>query len=109
MLAHDTIEVRVVAELRLLVPRDAPGDLVAGTRAVVAAVDGVIDVETVEVASITPNLNDLFVDATVTAIVRLDGAFEAEREAVRSVLLDGFGVDRVDALAIDRPEAGDRR
>lgn len=109
MLAHDPIEVQVVAELRLRVSRNAPGDLVEGTRRAVAAIDGVVAVDTIEISSITPTLNDLAVDATVTAIVRLEGVLEARQEAVRSVLLDGFGVARVGVLAIDTTERGDRR
>lgn len=109
MLAHEPIEVQVVAELRLRVPRSAPGDLHEGTGGVVAAVDGVVAVEAVEISSITPNLNDLFVDATVTATVRLDGTDGARSEAVRSVLRDGFGVARVDVLAIESSETGGPR
>lgn len=108
MLAHDPIEVQVVAELRLRVSRSAPGDLVEGTRRAVAAIDGVVAVDTIEISSITPTLNDLTVEATVTATVRLAGVPEARLEAVRSVLLDGFGVCRADVLAIDSPGSGDR-
>lgn len=108
MLAHDPIEVQVVAELRLRVSRSAPGDLVEGTRRAVAAIDGVVAVDTIEISSLTPTLNDLTVDATVTATVRLERVSEARLEAVRSVLLDGFGVARVDVLMIDSPGSGDR-
>lgn len=109
MLAHDPIEVQVVAELRLRVALSAPGDLVDGTRAAVAAIDGVVAVETIELNSITPTLNDLSVDATVTATVRVERMPAARLEAVRSVLSGGFGVARVDVLAMDWPETDDRR
>lgn len=108
MLAHDPIEVQVVAELRLRVSRSAPGDLVEGTRRAVAAIDGVVAVDTIEISSLTPTLNDLAVDATVTATVRLAGVPEARLEVVRSVLLDGFGVARVDVLALEHRDNGDR-
>lgn len=103
MLAHDPIEAQVVAELRLRVSRSAPGDLVEGTSRAVAAIDGVVAVDTVEISSITPTLNDLAVEATVKATVRLDGGVEAQPAAVRSALLDGFGVSRADVRAIDPP------
>lgn len=108
MLAHDPIEVQVVAELRLRVALSAPGDLVDGARQAVAAIDGVVAVDTIEISSITPTLNDLSVDATVTATVRLERGPAARLEAVRSVLRAGFGVARVDVLAIDGQETGER-
>lgn len=101
MLAHDTTEVGFVAELRVRVPRSAPGDVFEGTRRVVEAVDGVRSVETVEIRSMTPNLNDLFVATSVSGTLRLHGPIEDGSEAARSVLLDGFGVDHVDSIEVD--------
>lgn len=102
MLAHDPIEVDVVAELALRVPRSAPGDVFAGTRDVVEGVDEVTQVSGIEIASITPNLNDLFVEVSVATTLRLDAAVEDPEAVVRSALLDGFGVDDVLSLAIER-------
>lgn len=102
MLAHDTIEVDVVTELRLRVPRSAPGDVFAGTRDVVEGVDAVTQVSGIGIASITPNLNDLFVEASVAATLRFDAAVEDPDTAVRSALLDGFGVDDIRSLAIEQ-------
>lgn len=105
MLAHDSIAVGVVADLRIRVQRSAPGDLETGVRRVIEAIDGVTSVETVAVAAMTPNMNDIFVEVRVTATVRLAGSVDDERAAVRSELLDGFGVDAVEAVAIERSGA----
>ena len=102
MLAHDTKTVGIVADLTVRVPRSAPGDVFEGTRRVVEAVDGVLGVEAVWVTSITPNLNDLFVEARVAATLALEGPVGDEREAARSVLLDGFGVDAASVVGVDR-------
>ena len=104
MLARDSTEVSVVAELRVRVPRSAPGDVFAGTRRLVEAVDGVASVESVGITGMTPNLNDLFVEVRVAGTVRLAGPVGNERQAARTTLLDGFGVDRVDSIEIVRPE-----
>lgn len=93
MLMHDPIEVGVLADLTVRVPRSAPGGLVEGTRRLVEAIDAVVAVETVTVRGVTPNLNDLFVDARVEARVAVDGSADDESDAARSALLDGFGVD----------------
>lgn len=102
MLRHDPIVVGVVADLSIRVPRSAPGTLVEGTRSVVEAVDGVVRVETVDITSMTPNLNDLFIEATVSASIRLDTPVDDDVAAARSVLLGGFGIDAVNDIEVDR-------
>lgn len=103
MLAHDSTEVCVVADLVVRVPRSAPGDLFDGAKHVVDAVDAVTRVDAADVAGVTPNLNDLFVEVSVAATIRLDGPVHDEADAARSALLDGFGVDAVDVREVDRP------
>lgn len=103
MLAHEPIAVGVVADLSIRVPRSAPGTLVDGIRGVIEAVDGVTRVGAVEATSVTPNLNDLFVEVTVEATVGLDEPVEDEAAAVRSALLAGFGIDAVTDIEIDQP------
>lgn len=99
MLAHEPTAVGVVADLSIRVPRSAPGDLLDGTRHVIEAIDGVARVGEVHITAVTPNLNDLFVEVTVDLTVTLDEPVEDEVEPVRTVLLDGFGID---AVEIDR-------
>jgi hypothetical protein len=81
-------ETRVRADVRLLVARDAPGDVVAGARAVLDRADAVTAVEDLQVTGMRPGLNDLRVEASVT--LRLAGR-PADPAAT---LTDGFGVDR---------------
>ncbi len=102
MLRHDPVVVGIVADLSIRVPRSAPGTLVEGTRSVVEAVDGVVRVESVDITSMTPNLNDLFIEATISASIRLDTPGDDDVAAARSVLLDGFGIDAVNDIEVDR-------
>lgn len=102
MLAHDPIAVSITADLSIRVPRSAPGGIVDGTRSVIEAVDGVTRVAAVDVTSMTPNLNDLFVEVTVKATIEVDEPVDDEVETARSVLLAGFGIDAVNEIEIDR-------
>jgi hypothetical protein len=81
-------QTRVRADVRLLVARDAPGDLVEGARALLGRVDAVDAVEDLRITGMRPGLNDLRVEATVT--LRLAGTPADPATA----LTDGFGVDR---------------
>lgn len=89
-----TVDARV--ELNLRVPRDAAGDLPAGVREVLAGIDAVAAVEAVDVAGVRPTAFDIRVDAVAV----LELAVE-DPDAARARLADGFGVERVDALAVD--------
>lgn len=103
MLAHEPIAVGAVADLSIRVPRSAPGDLDDGIRAVIEAVDSVTSVRSVRATSVTPNLNDLFVEVTAEVTVAFDEPVDDdEAAAVRSALRAGFGIDRVGDLAVDR-------
>lgn len=91
--------VGVAADLRVLVPRDAAGDLPAGVATVVGRVDAVDDVAGVDVVGLTPRLNDLRVEARVEATVAVD---PPDEETVGAALAEGFGVEVVD-LSVERP------
>jgi len=93
--------VRVVADLTMHVSRNATGDLEAGAESVVARIDAVESVDGVDVTDLQPRLNDLQVEATVEATLDVDDAPDTEA-ATREVLADGFGVDSVDDLQLDR-------
>ena len=90
-------ESRVRADVRLLVARDAPGDLVDGVCALLGRVDAVAAVEDVRVTGMRPALNDLRVDATVTL------ALVGRPEDPEAALTDGFGVDRAAVADAPRP------
>jgi hypothetical protein len=81
-------ESRVRADVRLLVARDAPRDLVDGVRALLGRVDAVAAVEDIHVTGMRPSLNDLRVDATVTLTI------VGRPDDPAAALTDGFGVDR---------------
>lgn len=92
--------VRLVADLTMHVPRNTAGNLDSGAEDVVTRIDGVTDVEAVDVTNLEPRLNDLRIDATVTLDVAVD---DAEPEAAgETMLADGFGVERVDRVQVDR-------
>lgn len=93
-------QVRLVADLTMHVPRNTAGNLDSGAEDVVTGIDGVTDVEAVDVTNLEPRLNDLRIDATVTVEVAVD---DTEPEvAGREVLADGFGVECVDRVEAER-------
>ncbi|MCG1003288.1 MULTISPECIES: hypothetical protein [Halobacterium] len=96
-------QVRLVADLTMHVPRDSAGDLECGAASVLDGVDAVASVESVDVTDLRPRLNDLQIDATVAVAVETprDGDGEA---AARTALADGFGVDAVDNVRVDRAQ-----
>ncbi|MFB6073152.1 MAG: hypothetical protein ABEJ88_09310 [Halobacterium sp.] len=98
--------VRFVADLTMQVPRNATGDLDAGAETVVSRIDAVGAVEAVDVTDLRPRLNDLLVDATVTATVDVEDAPDVEG-AAHAALADGFGVEAVEDLRVD-PAAAPR-
>ena len=74
------------------VARDAPGDLLDGVDARLAAVDCVASVDALDVRGVTPSLNDLRV--AVRADLRLHGEGGDPASDVEE-LADGFGVHEV--------------
>jgi hypothetical protein len=89
-----TVVVR--ATMTVLVTRDADGDLAAGVRARLAAVDAVERVESVEIRGLRPSLNDLRV--RVDAALRIDAPPDGLDGAAAS-LEAGFGVKDVERVA----------
>ncbi|MFB6269500.1 MAG: hypothetical protein ABEH83_06125 [Halobacterium sp.] len=99
--------VRFDADLTMHVPRDAAGDLECGAESVLAGVDAVERVDSVEVTGLTPRLNDLEIEATVTVAVDVAGAADvAPVDAASDALADGFGVAAVDVARVDHADAG---
>jgi hypothetical protein len=95
--------VRLTADLTMHVPRNTAGNLDSGAEDVVTGIDDVAGVEAVDVTGLEPRLNDLRIDATVTVDVTVD---DAEPEtAAREVLADGFGVECVDRVQVQRADA----
>jgi hypothetical protein len=88
----------VKAAITLRVPRGAMGDLPTGAREVLADVAGVETVDVGEISAVRPTSFDIRVDVTA----RLGLAVEAtDPDAVRDRLLDGFGIEAVEAVVVD--------
>lgn len=82
--------------MNLRVPRDAAGDLPAGVREVLANVEAVTAIETIDVTGVRPTAFDIRVDAIV--VLELD---VKDTDAAHDCLAEGFGVEQVDALVMD--------
>lgn len=90
--------VAVEAAVTLRVPRGAVGDLPAGVREVLAGIDGVEAADVGEIRAVRPTSFDIRVDVAV----RLRTALETtDPDAVRDRLLDGFGIEAVEAVVVD--------
>ena len=98
--------VRCEADLTMHVPRDAAGDLACGAQSVLAGVEAVEEVESVDVTNLTPRLNDLEIGATVTVAVEVADTPDAPIDAASAELADGFGVASVDGVRADHTSAG---
>ena len=83
------------------VSRNATGNLEEGAERVVANVDCVTDVVSVDVTNLRPRLNDLEIEATVEVAASLEDAPDAET-AGHDALVSTFGVQRVDSLDVER-------
>jgi hypothetical protein len=88
-------------ECRLRVPRGAGGDLSSGVRDVLAAIESVEAVAVRDVSNMRPAPADIYLDARADVTLPADEA-DRDPEAVRARLRDGFGVERVDAVALER-------
>lgn len=84
-------------ECRLRVPRGAGGDLPGGVHDVLAAIEGVEAVAVRSVSNMRPAPADIYVTARADVTLSL----EAKRGAVRTRLRDGFGVEAVEAVALE--------
>lgn len=87
----------VRASMTVLVTRDADGDLAAGVRERLAAIESVDAVRSVEIGGLRPALNDLRVD--VEAELRVDVPPDDADRASAS-LADGFGVRTVESVEL---------
>ena len=88
----------VEAVVTLRVPRGAMGDLPAGVREVLAGVAGVETVDVGEIRAVRPDSFDIHVDVAA----RLGVAVETtDPDAARDRLLDGFGIEAVEAVVVD--------
>ena len=95
-LADGTATVEAAVTLR--VPRGAMGDLPTGVREVLAGVAGVEAVDVGEIHAVRPTSFDIHVDVTT----RLDLDSETtDPDDVRDRLLDGFGIEAVEAVVLD--------
>lgn len=85
----------VRASMTVLVTRDTDGDLAAGVRTRLAAVESVEAVRSVEIRGLRPALNDLrvSVDAELAVDVPPD-----DEERASAALADGFGVKAVESV-----------
>ena len=86
----------VGVECTVSVSRNAPGDLEAGVRTRLESADGVDAVESLDLAGITPGLNDLTV--SVTAAVAVEEATGLTRR-----LEETFGIREVSVEARKGP------
>jgi len=91
------VPVAVEATVTLRVPRGAMGDLPTGTREVLAGVAGVETVDVGEIHEVRPTSFDIRVDVAV----RLGTDETTDPDAVRDRLLDGFGIEAVEAVVVD--------
>lgn len=94
-------ELLVRADLRVLVSRNGRGDLHDGIDQRLRRVDGVLDVESVDVSGLRPGLNDLAVDLVATLRLRPD-RHDADDSALAAQLLGGFGVERAEIRVLSR-------
>ncbi|MEF8861693.1 MAG: hypothetical protein V5A40_08045 [Haloarculaceae archaeon] len=89
--------VAVEATVTLRVPRGAMGDLPAGVHEVLAGVNGVETADVGEIHGVRPTSFDIRVD--VAAWLGMDETTDSD--AVRDRLLDGFGIEAVEAVVVD--------
>jgi len=92
------VPVAVEATVTLRVPRGAMGDLPTGTREVLDGVAGVESVDVGEIHDVRPTSFDIRVDIAVRLGV---ASGTADPDAVRDRLLDGFGIEAVEAVVVD--------
>jgi len=102
MAIHATDQVEATAEIQLWVPRDTMADLESGVRTVVADADGVETAEVTGVTDVTPRATDIRVTATVWIVLP---DHEADPEAARETLEDGFGIMEASVLVAEAADA----
>jgi hypothetical protein len=98
MAVHEPMKT-VDAIVRLRVPRGTIGDLPSGARDVLAKVDAVRSVDVGEIRDVRPTSFDIHVE--VAARLDVAGDDSGDPDGLREALLDGFGIEAVDALTVD--------
>lgn len=83
----------VDASMTVAVSRAAPGDLAAGVETKLRRIDGIRDIESLELHGIQPGLNDLTVEVETT--LALDADLPDEPTALAAAFEDAFGVSAV--------------
>lgn len=84
-------DVTVHAELTVLVSRNGRGDLHDGVRDRLRKIDGVRQIDTVDIRGLQPGLNDLTVEVQATLRLHPNAP---DDEDVAAQLADGFGIKR---------------
>lgn len=87
------------AQIHLRVPRGAAGDVTGGVREVLENVAAVAAAAVASIDDVTPAAADLYVDVTADLDLAVPGE---DTDAVAAALRDGFGIERVDALVLNR-------
>jgi translation elongation factor EF-1beta len=101
MSIHRQPEYRARADLRVLVSRNGRGDLHDGIDHRLRRIDGVLEVEEVDVSGLRPGLNDLAVDLVATLRLRPERP-DADSAALAEQLRAGFGVQRAEVRVLSR-------
>ncbi|MDS0259308.1 hypothetical protein NDI56_07875 [Haloarcula sp. S1CR25-12] len=97
MSLHATTTVEASADVSLRVPRGGSADLTSGVADVLAAVGAVTEVAVDRVTSVRPAYTDIRVDADVTVVLDLPDDAD-QRQAVATLLCDGFGITDVNEV-----------
>lgn len=98
--APDGGDVAVEAAISLRVPRGAMGDLPTGVREVLAGMTGVGTVDVGEIRAVRPASFDIYVDVTARLGIDIE-TIDPDPDTVRDRLLDGFGIESVEAVVVD--------
>lgn len=97
----------VHAELTVLVSRHARGDLFDGVHDRLQKIDGVHDVDHVEVRGLQPGLNDLTVDVRATLVLRMAHRDDSPTDdGVAERLAAGFGIKHATVTADSQGSVG---
>lgn len=98
-------DMTVHADLTVLVSRNARGDLYDGVRHRLQKIDGVREVEHVDIRGLRPGLNDLTVEVRARLVLRTDRR-EVPDDDVAARLTAGFGIKRAVVTADSQAGVG---
>lgn len=97
-------EVTAQADLTVLVSRHARGDLRDGVRNRLRKVDGVQNIDSVDVYGLQPGLNDIAVEVRATLLIRPTA--RGDDASIAAQLADGFGIKRALVTGDSHTEVG---